>query len=283
MNSNSNKGALFLAAMTADSVRRVRTARRRQSEASLRRQAQQLAPARALGLEQQGFDLIAEVKFVSPGNGSLSSGASDPEEALRRAQQYASAGAAVVSVLTQPSAFRGSLEHLKRVASGCPIPVMRKDFLVHSYQAWEARAAGADGVLIVLRILDDARVSELLDACAEAGLFALVEAFDADDLERAKQLLAGRPTEQFMVGVNNRDLGDLGIDFGQCLRLSSRLPANRPAVAESGLETPEQARSAAAAGYRLALVGSTLMRCPDPGSTLARMLRAGRGALGALR
>ena len=276
--SSKNTGDAFLDLMSRDSRQRASLARALKSEKDLRRQALEMPPPKLPKLRARGFDLIAEVKFRSPSNGDLGRTRNDPQEAQRIAHNYASAGAAMVSILTQPSAFRGSLEHLRRVAQDCPIPVMRKDFLMDTYQVWEARAAGADCVLVVMRILSEGGAAELLDACREAGMLALIEVFDAQDLQRAKQLLSTRRSQQVLLGINNRNLSNLEIDLSRCMQLIGGLPEGVAAVAESGLESPRDVAQMAAGGFRLALVGSALMRSASPQNLIRSMLLAGRTA-----
>ncbi len=260
----------------------VRSRARADAALSLRelraRAADQRPPA--LALSALGFDLIAEVKRVAPSAGRLDAGAGDrAAAAAARACAYGASGAAAVSVLTEPSAFDGDLADLAAAAAACPVPVMRKDFLVDVAQVWEAAAAGAGGVLLIAKLLPGGALSRLVDAAAEAGLFALVEAFDDDDLDRAAGVAdRGR----VLVGVNTRDLRTLAVDPGRLARLAPRFSTGAlaavPGVAESGLVTAEDARTARRLGYRLALVGSALMRAPDPGGLVAAMIAAGRGA-----
>lgn len=235
------------------------------------------APPLVLG----AFDLLAEVKLRAPSAGALATPDDPPAEAARRALAYASAGAAAVSVLTEPTRFDGDLSHLAAAAARCPVPVMRKDFLVDPYQVWEARASGAGGVLLIARMLDDDALRGLLDAASEAGLWALVEAFDAADLERAASVASSWASPQpLLVGVNCRDLVTLAIDFDRLLDLAYRLPDGVVAVAESGVATEDDARAVAAAGYRMALVGTALMKASDPAALARRLLAAGRGESG---
>src|SRR5262249_17108367 len=161
-----------------------------------------------LCLAPQGFDLLAEVKFVSPAAGALAPSAS-AADAVQRARLYARGGAAALSVLTQPSPFAGDGAHLSAVARALPLPVLRKDFLVDPLQVHEARLAGASGVLLVLRMLDDSVLEGMLAAARAGGLFVLLEAFDADDLERAHAVVERAAGVQLLVGVNARDLRTL--------------------------------------------------------------------------
>ena len=224
------------------------------------------------------FDVIAEIKDRSPAEGDLVDAAIDRAD---RALQYAAGGAAAISVLTEPTRFAGSLEHLAEVARAVPeTPVMRKDFLVAPVQLYEARAAGASGVLLIVALLDDALLKDMLSLAAELELFVLLEAFDADDLARAAQHVAApgqaeRAADgQLLIGVNTRNLRTLAVDTERLAKLAPKLPACR-AVAESGLGTAADAAAAAALGYRLALVGTALMRAADPAALVGAMRAAG--------
>jgi indole-3-glycerol phosphate synthase len=154
---------------------------------------------------------------------------------------------------------------------------MRKDFLVEPYQVLEARAAGAGGVLLILRMLPRERLAEMLETASEQGLFVLLEAFDERDLEAAGELLARVPRrEAVMVGINCRDLASLAVVPERFAELAARLPSDAPAVAESGVATPADARKVRGLGYRLALVGTALMAREDAGGLIAEMLAAAR-------
>jgi len=240
----------------------------------LARLARDLAPPRPLVLAPAGFDVIAEIKRVSPALGAL---AREDEDGLaRRARAYAAGGACALSVLTEPERFEGALAHLALARSVCALPVMRKDFLVAPAQLLEARVAGADGVLLIARLLADGLLAEMVALARSLGLFVLLEAFDQADLERA---LAHRPATaapEFLVGVNARDLATLTIDRTRMLALARHLPGEVRAVAESGIASGADARAAARAGYRAALVGTELMRAADPRARLAELLGAGR-------
>lgn len=270
----------FLARMAAASRERARAARAARSEAALLADARALPPPPALRFTP--FDVIAELKLRSPAAGGLADAGFDRHEQLRR---YARAGAAAISVLTEPTEFKGELAHLKEAATlltplGCP--VMRKDFLTDAYQVVEARVAGAGGVLVIVTMLDDAEVRELVASARELGLFVLLEAFDAADLERIARLAGDVGTANgappLLAGLNCRDLRDLSVRFERFVELAPHLPPGLRAVAESGLATPDDARTVAGAGYALALVGSSLMRAADPAAALAELLAAGRAA-----
>jgi indole-3-glycerol phosphate synthase len=273
----------FLEDMAAGSRERVRAAKRVRSEAALEREASESPAPPALRLDPSGFDLIAELKLRSPAVGRL--GAPD-ESAAARVTVYARAGAAAVSVLTEPSRFDGTLEDLigaARALAPLAVPAMRKDFLVDPYQVLEARAAGAGGVLAIVRMLSRVELDALLDCARALGLFVLLEAFDAHDLELVRELVASHTGGNLLLaGVNCRDLGTLAVTPGRLLELAPLLPLSVPCVAESGVTSAADVREVAAAGYRLALVGSALMRGGDP-LTLARsLLAAGRAAREAL-
>ena len=212
------------------------------------------------------FDVIAEIKNRSPAEGELTARGVDRVD---RAQQYVEGGAAAISVLTEPSRFDGSLEHLAEVAAAVPgTPVMRKDFLVDPVQILEARSAGASGVLLIAAMLDDRALRSMLDCSAEHGLFVLLESFDEEDLARSSKLL-DNPADheradagQLLFGVNTRNLRTLHVDPERLAKLAPALPAGR-CVAESGLHTEADAAAVADLGYRLALVGTALMRSED--------------------
>ncbi len=267
----------FLAEMARSSAARSAEAAQRVPLAELRRRAQQAAAAPPLRLSPLGFDILAEIKLRSPAAGALQDPAHDR---LGRIEAYARGGAAAVSVLTEPSRFDGTLEHLREAATVLAplgVPVMRKDFLVDPYQVLEARAAGAGGVLLILRMLTRERLAAMLETAEEQGLFVLLEAFDERDLDVAGELLAATPRPAgVMVGINCRDLTSLAVVPERFAELAARLPPDVPAVAESGVATPADAQKVRALGYRLALVGTALMARGDAGGLVAEMLAAAR-------
>lgn len=270
----------LLADMQRASQERVAAAKARATEAELRARIADSPPPPPLVLASGGFDVIAELKLRSPSQGALAHQASDP---VARLAGYAKGGAAAVSVLTEPTRFDGSLEHLRLAAETLApqrVPVMRKDFLVDPYQLLEARERGASGALLILQMVEQARLIEMLDCAAELGLFVLLEAFDAGDLEMAAEIAAERRgrSEQVLMGLNCRNLETLAIDPRRFGVLRDKLPAGWPSVAESGVESPRDAAAVAALGYRLALVGTSLMKHKDAASATARLIEAGRGA-----
>jgi indole-3-glycerol phosphate synthase len=269
----------FLDEMARLSALRVRQAAELEPLSALERRARQAPESAPLRLSERGFDVIAELKFRSPAAGPLRS---QSENWLERVARYAQGGAAAVSVLTEPSRFDGSLAQLRKaceVLRPLDVPAMRKDFLVDPYQVLEARAAGAGGVLLILRMLSHAQISELLDAAAEHRMFVLLEAFDLDDLATARDLLAlrARGTPQnALIGVNSRDLQTLDVVPERFEILAPQLPAGWPAVAESGVASGADAARMQRLGYRLALIGTALMTRDDPKELLREILAAAR-------
>jgi indole-3-glycerol phosphate synthase len=278
----------FLQQMAESSRERVLAAMGQRSHSELLAVAKattEPAPLIASG----GFDLIAEVKLRSPAVGLLKQ---SKEDIASRVTSYAAAGAAAISVLTEPSRFDGSMAHLESAASALAplrVPAMRKDFVVDPYQVIEARAAGAGGVLIILRMLPRAALEALIEQTLGLQLFALLEAFDERDIELAHSLAQqygkaahGDSRVGLLVGLNCRDLVTLKVVPGRLESLASLLPTNVPRVAESGVGSPEDARQVAAVGYEFALVGSALMTAADPRALVRDMLAAGRSARSSL-
>ncbi len=272
----------FLDEMTAGSRARLAAARAERSLAQLESAARAAPAPPPLTLDARGFDLIAELKLRSPAAGALRAAG---EDVGARVGAYARAGAAAVSVLTEPSRFDGSLEDLAAAAAVLAprgVPAMRKDFLVDPYQVFEARAAGAGGVLVILRMLPRADTRALIECADALGLFVLLEAFDARDIALMHELIeAHRGAAPLLAGVNCRDLATLAVVPQRLLELAPLLPTRVPRVAESGVATAADARAVAAAGYSLALVGSALMRGDDPADLAATLLAAGRAACAA--
>jgi indole-3-glycerol phosphate synthase len=213
------------------------------------------------------------------------------ENVAARVGDYASAGAAAVSVLTEPSRFDGSLEHLVLASQALAsqsvddrggVPAMRKDFLVDPYQVAEARIAGAGGILIILRMLSRDETQALLEAAAKLNLFVLAETFDESDIAIAQDIVKSPIARELdlLVGINSRDLVTLKVVPGRLEEMAHLLPGTVPRVAESGVATADDAARLAACGYDMALIGGALMTSEDPAALLADMLRAGRAARG---
>ncbi len=246
----------------------------------IRAQLRQRVVVQALhkvNLSAAGFDIMAEVKRRSPARGVLAEG---DAEAVGRARAYVAGGAFSISVLTEPAEFGGSLSDLEMVASAVDCPVMRKDFLVDPVQLLEARAYGASGALLIVRMLSSDVIDAMVDAACELGLFLVFEIFGTEDvgeLERALSLCERSGVVAFS-GINCRDLTTLDVDAGRHAELFSCVPSDRPIIAESGVGSADDAARLAGLGYRAALVGTSLMMAADPRTTLAGYLKAGRVA-----
>lgn len=268
----------FLSRIAGASRERVRAAMERESLAELRARATATAPAPPLRL-RGGFDIIAEYKRHSPALGPLGRG---DDRLAPRISAYARGGAAAVSVLTEPTQFRGELAHLVAAAAilaPLGVPALRKDFLVDPYQLYEARAAGAGGALLIVRLLPDALLRELLECARQLDLFVLLEVFDAADVARATAEAAARvPGAPVLIGVNCRDLDTLETVPYRFRELAASLPAGLPRVAESGIAMPEDCADMVRAGYGMALVGGALMRETNPVGAIRAMLASGRAA-----
>jgi indole-3-glycerol phosphate synthase len=205
--------------------------------------------------------VIAECKRRSPSKGVLR----EHYDAAAHAKSYAEAGAAAISVLTEPTFFDGSLEHLDAVRQAVSVPLLRKDFIVSTYQLVEAVGAGADAVLLIVGALSDVDLHDLLAQARTLGLAAVVEVHDEAELDRA---LAGGAT---IVGVNSRNLRTLAVDLTVLDRIAAVLPRHVIAVAESGIRTSADLSRLSDAGYHAFLVGERLMTRPDPGAALREL------------
>lgn len=213
-----------------------------------------------------GIRLIAEVKRSSPSKGALAE-ITDP---AALAAAYADGGASAISVLTEERRFNGSLADLIAVRERVDVPILRKDFVVTDYQILEARAHGADLILLIVAALSDSQLADLLAYATSLGLTSLVEAHTADEVARA--LSAGVD----VLGVNNRDLKTLEVDRSNFARLAADIPAGVIKVAESGVRTAADVADFAAAGADVALVGEALVTGADPADAVRAMLAAGR-------
>ena len=216
---------------------------------------------RAALARSEGFNVIAECKRRSPVRGILQKDY-DPA-ALARV--YARAGAAAISVLTEPSFFDGSVEHLKSVRDAVDLPILRKEFVVTEYQLIEARAAGADAALLIVAALEDNILASLLASVEALGLAALVEVHDEMELERAVGAGAG------IIGVNNRNLRTLEVSLETTARLIERMPGDVIAIAESGLRTHRDLVRLRDAGYHGFLIGEVLVTDSAPGRALGAL------------
>jgi indole-3-glycerol phosphate synthase len=257
-----------LGTIVAATRKRVADARARVSFLEVSRLAAQRAPD-ARGFERalttgSPWRVIAECKRRSPSRGVLRP-SYDP---VAIAAAYERAGAAAISVITEPAFFDGDLGHLSAVRAAVSRPLLRKDFTVDEYQVAEARAAGADAVLLIVAALSDAELRGLLAAAEDAALAALVEVHDATELSRAVDAGAA------ILGVNNRSLRTLDVSIGTAEELAAAIPDACTAVAESGLRSWDDLRRLAAAGYDAFLIGERLVSMPDPGHALGSLLHS---------
>jgi indole-3-glycerol phosphate synthase/phosphoribosylanthranilate isomerase len=250
----------FLVEMKVRQERRVAAARAERPEVDLRSRVTGSTRSLNDALQREGARFVFECKAASPSEGVMLA-EYDPA-ALARAYEGA---ADALSVLTEPDFFSGSLEHLTRVREVSPLPILRKDFIVDPYQVLEARAFGADAVLLIAALLDD----RALDACVREArrldLDVLLEVHDEADMERALT------SDVRLIGINNRDLSTLGVDVNAAPRLASRVGADRTVVAESGYGDPDRVR-AHAAEVDAFLIGTSVVKAPDPGAEARRLV-----------
>ncbi len=205
--------------------------------------------------------VIAEVKKASPSKGVLR-----PDfQPAQIAQSYAAGGASCLSVLTDVQFFQGSVDYLRQARAACALPVIRKDFIVDMYQVYEARAMGADAILLIVSALDHGLMAEL-EACAhELGMDVLVEVHDGDELTAALELRTR------LVGINNRNLRTFDVSLDTTLGLLPRIPAERLVVTESGIMVPDDVKRMREANVHAFLVGEAFMRAQEPGAELRRL------------
>jgi indole-3-glycerol phosphate synthase len=215
--------------------------------------------------QQDDYNIIAEIKFSSPSAGSIHADINP----VKIAESYLAAGARMLSILTEPLYFKGELAYLEAVRKAQPEALLlRKDFMVDPYQLLEARAYGADAILLIVAMTDPALTKDLFDYARELGLTPLVEVHDDAELEQALAMEAG------FIGVNNRNLKTLKTDLETSRRLIKRKPKGTVFISESGLSSAEDLRSMRTLGYDGFLMGTTFMRQDDPGAAL-RDLRKG--------
>lgn len=250
----------------AESTRiRVTESKRKISLEALRREAEEMESGtgfpfyRALAGPEISF--ICEVKKASPSKGIIA--ADFPY--LQIAREYQEAGAAAVSVLTEPEYFKGCNRYLQEIALQITIPVLRKDFTVDPYQIYEAKTMGASAVLLICTLLETSVIREYLAICHELGLSALVEAHNENEVESALQ------AEAAIIGVNNRNLQTFQVDVTTSSRLRAMVPGDRLFVSESGISGPQEIAQLQASGVNGVLIGEALMRCTDKRREIARL------------
>lgn len=245
----------------------IAAARRLRDEASLRREAETLGGQRdfvgALRAQISAgrAAVIAEIKKASPSKGVLR----DHFVPAEIAASYERGGAACLSVLTDVQFFQGSTEYLKQARAACALPVLRKDFMVDAYQVFEARAMGADCILLIAACLDDAQMADLEAQALALGMAVLVEVHDGAELDRALRLKTP------LVGINNRNLRSFEVTLDTTLGLLPRVPKNRLLVTESGILGPDDVRRMRDAEVHAFLVGEAFMRAEEPGVALRQL------------
>jgi indole-3-glycerol phosphate synthase len=242
-------------------------ARARVDDAAMRRQAESASAPRGFEralrarIARGEPAVIAEIKKASPSKGVIREHFDPPQIAA----SYERGGAACLSVLTDRPFFQGAPEYLQAARAACALPVLRKDFLVDPYQVLEARAWGADCVLLIVAALDDARMRELEDCALGLGMDVLVEVHDAAELDRALALRTP------LLGINNRNLRSFEVSLDTTLGLLARIPADRLVITESGIHTRDDVARMRAADVHAFLVGEAFMRAEEPGAELARL------------
>jgi len=233
--------------------------------AELARQRSDFRPFyEALSRADTGVNIIAEVKRASPSKGDIRADL----DAADTASQYEKGGAAAVSVLTDPTYFKGHLDDLKAARSACSLPVLRKEFIISRYQVYEAAAAGADAILLIVRILNREKLMQLHSLCRELGLEALVEIHTPEDAAIVAD------SDIRLVGINNRNLATFETDIAVAMDLVSRLRPEQVPVAASGITGPDDVRRNLSAGIFNFLVGESIVRSPDPARFIGELKSA---------
>jgi indole-3-glycerol phosphate synthase len=252
-------GQDLLTRLVAESAAEMERRRATTSERELEQRAAAYSPRDfAAALRRSGLAVIAEMKQRTPSMGVLAT----EYRPDRLAATYTEGGAAALSVLTQETSFGGSLEHVEAARAHSPLPILRKDFISDPYQLLEARAAGADAVLLIAAALEGAALGALIMAANQRRLAALVEVHDEREASAAVEAGA------MLIGVNHRDLRTFEVDLGLTERLRPMIPGDRLVVAESGIRGPADARRMREAGASAILVGETLMRAQDPAACI---------------
>ncbi len=247
-----------------DRMREIRGAKLKWPAAAIEMALPRAPAVRSLrkALAQRSPGIIAEIKRASPSAGTLCADF-DP---AKIAQEYQKAGAAAISVVTENKHFRGRLETVSELRWSSEVPLLRKDFIIDSYQILEARHAGADALLLITSLLDASSLRRLCAETERLGMEALIEVHDEGEIENA--LAAGAK----LIGVNNRDLCSFQVSLEVSMRLGPRIPEDVIAVSESGIRTADDIRRLRDVGFRGFLIGETLMRASSPGEALAGLI-----------
>ena len=259
----------ILAKILSVKAEEIATARQLRSESELLREARARQDVRgfARAIEEKIAagqpGVIAEIKKASPSKGVIRENFAPAQIAA----SYASHGAACLSVLTDVQFFQGSYDHLRQARAACTLPVLRKDFMIDPYQIVQARALGADCILLIVAALPPARLRELEAIATELGMDVLVEVHDAAELDIALTL------ETPLIGINNRNLRTFETRLETTLDLIARVPQNRRLITESGIMTAQDAQRMRDAGVQAFLIGESFMRADDPGAALAELFR----------
>lgn len=259
----------ILERITEHKKEEVTAANKRISLARLRTEAEKPRKVRPfkkrlIGPEKSEVNVIAEIKRASPSKGMICSDLN----AAKYAVEYEQGGAAALSVLTDQRFFQGSVEDLQKAREATTLPVLRKDFLISSYQIYDSSALGADAVLLITRILSETQLSEYLKLCGELQMDALVEIHSETDL--VKSTRAGAK----LIGINNRNLSTFETDIETAIHLKSLLETDQTAVAESGIKSREDIEKICRSGIRNFLIGESLVRAKNPKAFLKSLIRA---------
>jgi indole-3-glycerol phosphate synthase len=262
----------FLSRIIAHKKEEVALAKRKTPLKDLRQKAEDIGPRRGFlsALEQNDgqkkIHIIAEVKRASPSKGPI---CLDLNPA-RLAKAYEKGGAACISVLTDETFFKGSLDDMKTVRRVTSLPVLRKEFILSEYQVYESAAAGADALLLIVRILAPSQLEELLGLTNSLGLDALVEVYSREELERANAVSAR------LIGINNRNLKSFDTDIAHAMRLFGQLDHDQVGVAASGIAGPKDVAVNVEQGVKNFLIGESLVRSADPEAFLKQLYQAGK-------
>ena len=254
---------MILDQIVSDKKRRLPEHKRRIPEQEMRKLAEAYEGSHhdfKGALEGDVISIIGEFKKASPSLGKIKS----KINLLDRVEEY-NASVDAISCLTEEDHFDGSTAYLKQIRQMTDLPILRKDFMIDPYQFYEARAIGADAVLLIAAILDDVQMHEFYQLAGELGLDALVEVHDEAEMERALKLDAK------IIGVNNRNLKDFSVDFSNAARLRDRIPPEAVYVAESGVQSTQDVAALRSIGADAVLIGETLMRAPDKARRLAEL------------